>query len=84
VSVVFPWSTWPIVPIFKWGNDRSKVVARPLFHALKESFGATERVVGLRETSLEALRRNVGTLLKRDIPVIQRPLSTIRGVKMER
>jgi hypothetical protein len=60
------------VPIFKWGNVRSKVVANPLLQTVVVSFGATEESGALRR-SLEALKRNVGVLLKSDIPGYQRP-----------
>jgi hypothetical protein len=60
-----------MVPIFKCGKDRSKVVARPRFQTELLIFELRKHdacTAGLRETNLEALRRNVGVFLNMDIP----------------
>jgi len=74
VSVVFPWSTWPMVPMFKWGSDRSKAVARPRFQTELLTFGARTHERGtaeVRVASREALRRKDVALLNTDIPLYQ-------------
>lgn len=54
-----------MVPMFKWGNERSNAVASPLFHMVGLRSAAGEEV---QERSFEALRRNVGADLRKDIP----------------
>ena len=58
--------------MFKWGNERSNAVASPLLH--NEGFRSLVVVVmeeEVQERSFEALRRNVGVDLRKDIPGIQ-------------
>ena len=58
--------------MFKWGNERSNAVASPLLH--NEGLRRVVVVVmeeEVQESSFEALRRNVGVDLRKDIPGIQ-------------
>jgi hypothetical protein len=57
--------------MFKWGNERSNAVASPLLH--NEGLRSVVVVVmeEVQEMSFEALRRNVGVDLRKDIPGIQ-------------
>lgn len=57
--------------MFKWGNERSNAVASPLLH--NEGLRSVVVVVmeEVQERSFEALRRNVGVDLRKDIPGIQ-------------
>jgi hypothetical protein len=58
--------------MFKWGNERLNAVASPLLH----NEGLRRVVVVMmekevQERSFEALKRNVGVDLRKDIPGIQ-------------
>ena len=58
--------------MFKWGNERSKAVASPLLHNEGLRSAVVVVIVGeVQERSFEALRRNVGVDLRKDIPGIQ-------------